>query len=109
MIERSPLKSRVARIASALQPTKMSQSKFDLIAERLYESGLLSSTAADKAKKEMETLLNKVVKKDADKFNKFNFKTDRIDEFFGLLVNEPQYSNHWNVMRFVFFLPHGQC
>ena len=109
LVERSPLNKKTVRLARGIIPNAISTVKFRSLVTRMYDIGLLTNLEADAANEELEKFRTKVVVRFQEEFNDFDFKTQRVDEFYGKHLHENSaYTNMWKVMQYVFTLPHGQ-
>ena len=113
--ERSPLKYCVLRNSSALCPRNMvrlseeSSFRFRTLVDKLYNLSKITVSTADNAKVQYDELLKAVKFEHKERFLKFNFSNDRLDEFLGIYLNsESQYKDLWLICKLVFVLSHGQ-
>ena len=78
--------------------------------QSLYELNLLSAAEADQAKQEYLKFMSSVVVTDKEKFLSFDQDKDRLDSFFGSLMQaNADLFNLWKVCRIIFVLSHGQA
>ena len=101
MKERCPLKY-IVRNAVCLSPSQMISNTDHIIArakrliQSLYELNLLSAAEADQAKQEYLKFMSSVVVTDKEKFFSFDQDKDRLDSFFGSLMQANADFNLWN-------------
>ena len=82
----------------------------DLSAKSLYELNLLSAAEADQAKQEYHKFMSSVIVTNEEKFFSFDQDKDRLDSFFGSLMQaNADLFNLWKVCRIIFVLSHGQA
>ena len=78
--------------------------------QSLYELNLLSAAEADQAKQEYLKFMSSIVATDKEKFLSFDQDKDRLDSFFGSLMQaNADLFNLWKVCRIIFVLSHGQA
>ena len=78
--------------------------------QSLYELSLLSAAEADQANQEYLKFMSSVVVTDKGKFLSFDQDKDRLDSFFGSLMQaNADLFNLWKVCRIIFVLSHGQA
>ena len=78
--------------------------------QSLYELNLLSAAEANQAKQEYLKFMSSVVVTDKEKFLSFDQDKDRLDSFFGSLMQAiADLFNLWKVCRIIFVLSHGQA
>ena len=113
--ERSPFKYCVLKNSSALCPRNVvrlseeSSFRFRTYVDKLYNLRKITVSTADNAKGQYGELLKAVKFEHKERFLKFNFSNDRLDEFLGIyLNNESQYKDLWLICKLVFVLSHGQ-
>ena len=76
----------------------------------MTESGSLQKLAADKAKKEYDSLLKSAHSQLKDIFLTFNQKEDRVDSFYASIMSEnASFKSCWEIFKIVFTLSHGQA
>ena len=114
--ERCPLKYHIVRNAVCLSPSQMISNTDHIIArakrliQSLYELNLLSAAEADQAKQEYLKFMSSIVATDKEKFLSFDQDKDRLDSFFGSLMQaNADLFNLWKVCRIIFVLSHGQA
>ena len=106
----------IVRNAACLSPSQMIRNTDHIIArakrliQSLYELNLLSAAEADQAKQEYLKFMSSVVVTDKEKFLSFDQDKDRLDSFFGSLMQaNADLFNLWKVCRIIFVLSHGQA
>ena len=83
--------------------------RFRTLVDKLYNLRKITVSTADNAKGQYDELLRAVKFEHKERFLKFNFSNDRLDEFLGIyLNNERQYKDLWLICKLVFVLSHGQ-
>ena len=114
--ERLPTNKNIIVASSALSPQNLvnlsskSSKRFDALADALYSLKKITSTVADDAKNQFAEFQEKIVKTERKKFSEFNFRKDRLDEFYYALIGtKSEYSSLWKICQLVFILNHGQA
>ena len=118
--ERTPQAARaftfeVLRNSSALCPRNIvslseeSLFRFRTLVDKFYNLRKITVSTADNAKGQYDEFLKAVKFEHKERFLKFNFSNDRLDEFLGIyLNNESQYKDLWLICKLVFVLSHRQ-
>ena len=82
---------------------------FCKLVEKFYDGKWISSKAADKAKKEYDSLLKSAHSQLKDIFLTFNQKEDRVDSFYASIMSvNASFKSCWEIFKIVFTLSHGQ-
>ena len=116
LLERLPTNKAIVVSASALNPQNMinhciiAAKRFNALADSLYSLKKITSSVADNAKHQFSKFQDNEVKRERDKFVAFNFRKDRLDEFYYPLIGTtPEYADLWRICQLVFILNHGQA
>ena len=111
LIEKTPIKYRLVRLASCLAPKEIfenserSSNRFKLLVDGLSTHKKTSSKVADSAKFQYNEVQKTVFEKH-DEFIKFDYCNDRLDSFLGNYFSEKK--DLWHVAKLFFVLSHGQ-
>ena len=113
--ERFPLKYSIVRNTSAISPINMVSKKEECVLQFqgffdvLFRKKRFSAKSADNCKQQYDEFLEDVQFKHKENFLKFNYLTDRLDDFLcPYLADEKKYENLWYVCKIVMILSHGQ-
>ena len=116
LMERLPTNKMVVIQASALSPHNMikipdkAAKRFKGLADSLYSLKRISSSVADNAKDQFNKLLETEVKSEREKFQAFDFRKMRLDEFlYSMIGTKPEYADLWKICQLIFILNHGQA
>ena len=94
----------------AIAPTILSQTKFERLSEKLYDMGFQSALQSDQAKEQFTLFKSQEAITHQEDFKTFDYGKNRLDEFHGQYLDRNiKYTHLWNIMKFVFVLPHGQA
>ena len=114
--ERTPLKYPIVRAAASLNPLLMLRNEtestllFGRLVDIMYEHKRVTSKEADDVKRQYASFLEIVVSGNADKFESFNFKKDRLDSFlYAFMGGKQEFQLLWKVTLFVMIISHGQA
>ena len=114
-MEKSPIKSAVARFVICFDPNYMANSQdsaikaFGLLCEKLLTLKRLPSTKyVEEAKEQYQSFIKHVVTAEFDKFDSFDRFKQRVDEFLGAFLAEKTYCNVYDLLKLVCTLSHGQ-
>ena len=78
--------------------------------QSLYKLNLLSAVEANQAKQEYLKFMSSFIVTNKEKFLSFDQDKDRLDRFFGNLMQaNADFFNLWKVCRIIFVLSHGQA
>uniref|UniRef100_A0A915HYV5 Uncharacterized protein n=1 Tax=Romanomermis culicivorax TaxID=13658 RepID=A0A915HYV5_ROMCU len=113
LIERCPLKYKLVRGLSALQPSTIcasitiAEERFNICLKMLYEVNHISSTVADNAHDQFTTLLNiRSFKKAAASFDELS---DRLDDFWFIWAMKKSFNDSTFVIKMLLILSHGNA
>ena len=112
LIEKTPLKYNLVKVASCLAPKNIvqncdiSSNRFRIMVDGLCALKKISSKVADNAKFQFNEMQKVVSEKYFDEFIKFDYTNDRLDDFLGKYFSEK--NDLWRVCKAVFILSHGQ-
>jgi len=115
-MEKCPLKFLIVRCLSCLNPSvlavtsqnEISKVKFEKILEKLVSLKHMSTKDGDKVKEQFAVLIDKVVPKYRDEFDKFDMFKQRLDEFYMQYLKEKKFESLSKVFIEIFCLSHGQ-
>ena len=94
----------------AIAPTILSQTKFERLSEKLYNMGFQSALKSDQAKERFTLFKSQEAITHQEDFKTFYYGKSRLDEFHGQYLDRNiKYTHLWNIMKFVFVLPHGHA
>ena len=116
LLERTPLSSEVIRCAHIFNPevlrTVPSSSllkKMKSLLSHLMKCNILSPAKCDEVASEFRKFLEDDLKKENLKFQEFDHKTKRLDEFFFRDIDVSKYNSLSFVFKLIFTLSHGQA
>ena len=94
----------------AIAPTIPSKTKFERLSEKLYDVGIQSALQSDQAKEKFTLFKSQEAITHQEDFKTFDYGKNRLDEFHGQYLDRNiKYTHLWNIMKFVFVLPHSQA
>ena len=108
LLEKSPIRRQIARCASSLDPTIISNKdaqescklKFSTLCEKLAQLQRIPASLADRANEEYNKFLNEVVPRHSQDFLDFNIKSERSGSFLHLLLpGNKSYDNLWLICQ----------
>lgn len=116
LLERLPTNKLVIVGSSSLSPNNMvnipvkAEARFKSLADALFGLKKITASVADNAKGQYDQFLRNVVKVQRKKFEDFNFRTQRLDEFlYPLIGTKNDCKDLWKICQLVFVLNHGQA
>jgi hypothetical protein len=118
IVERSPLKYKLVRALSALDPSlqqknpELAQTRMKCILQTLHEHNRISDSLAEKAKCQFRSFCTEIQGSLAVDFREYEEKMGsiRLDDFFAKVMSKKQeYSDLWHVVKLCLILSHGNA